>query len=143
MTAPTSSLPRALGLLSTTLLVVGGIIGGGIFFTPSVVAQQLPDANWIVAVWTLGGIVALAGALTYAELGAMLPESGGPYVYIREAFGPLPRIHARDKTISIEYRQHIIAPAAQLFWFVNFPNVIKIKYVTQGLAIPQHTIKRA
>ena len=83
-------LRRELGLFSTTLLVVGGIIGSGIFFTPSQVARALPQGEWILAVWVAGGVVALAGALTYAELGAMMPDAGGGYVYIREAFGGLP-----------------------------------------------------
>lgn len=86
-TKPT--LRRELGLASAALLVVGGIIGSGIFFTPAEVARALPTPGWILAVWVVGGAVALAGALTFAELGAMLPEAGGPYVYIREAFGPL------------------------------------------------------
>lgn len=72
------------------MLVVGGIIGSGIFFTPSETAQALPTAGWVLAVWAIGGVVAFAGALTYAELGALIPEAGGAYVYIREAFGGLP-----------------------------------------------------
>ncbi|MFN2397585.1 MAG: APC family permease [Gemmatimonadaceae bacterium] len=87
--AGATELRRGLGLLSATMIVLGGIIGGGIFFTPSVVAQALPSGGWILAIWMFGGLVALAGALTYAELGAMLPGSGGAYVYIREAFGHL------------------------------------------------------
>ncbi|MBC7791263.1 MAG: amino acid permease [Anaerolineae bacterium] len=88
MTTP--SLRRELGLFSATVIVVSGIIGSGIFFTPSEVARQLGDARWILAVWAVGGLVALAGALTYAELGAMSPGAGGAYVYIRDAFGRLP-----------------------------------------------------
>jgi basic amino acid/polyamine antiporter, APA family len=72
------------------MLVVGGIIGSGIFFTPAVSARELPSGGWILVIWAVGGVVALAGALTYAELGAMMPQAGGPYVYIREAFGKLP-----------------------------------------------------
>jgi len=83
-------LKRELGLFSAALVVVGGIIGSGIFFTPAATAAALPSASWVLFVWALGGVVALAGALTYAELGAMLPEAGGAYVYIREAFGALP-----------------------------------------------------
>lgn len=86
---PPPQLRREIGVISATLLVVGGIIGSGIFFTPAEVARALPSGGWILAVWTLGGLVALAGALTYAELGAMMPDAGGPYVYIREAFGGL------------------------------------------------------
>jgi APA family basic amino acid/polyamine antiporter len=87
--APAHALRRELGLASASLLVVGGIIGSGIFFTPAEVGRALPTSAWILGVWAAGGLVALAGALTFAELGAMLPEAGGPYVYIREAFGPL------------------------------------------------------
>lgn len=82
-------LRRELGVFSAALMVVGGIIGSGIFFTPAEVAKALPNAAWILAVWVVGGVVALAGALSYAELGAMFPDAGGPYVYIRKAFGPL------------------------------------------------------
>ena len=85
-----SGLRRELGPISATLLVVGGVIGSGIFFTPAETARALPTAAWVLGVWAIGGVVALAGALTYAELGAMLPEAGGAYVYIREAFGKLP-----------------------------------------------------
>ena len=84
-----AALRRDLGLASCTLMVVGGIIGSGIFFTPAEVARALPTGGWILAVWGIGGVVALAGALAYAELGAMMPDAGGAYVYIREAFGPL------------------------------------------------------
>jgi APA family basic amino acid/polyamine antiporter len=69
---------------------VGGIIGSGIFFTPAETARALPSAGLVFLVWAVGGVVALAGALTYAELGAMMPDAGGAYVYIREAFGKLP-----------------------------------------------------
>jgi APA family basic amino acid/polyamine antiporter len=72
------------------LLVVGGIIGSGIFFTPAETARALPTSGLVFLVWTVGGVVALAGALTYAELGAMMPDAGGAYVYIREGFGKLP-----------------------------------------------------
>ncbi|HEU4586716.1 MAG TPA: amino acid permease, partial [Gemmatimonadaceae bacterium] len=84
------ALRRELGVFSAAMLVVGGIIGSGIFFTPSETAQALPTAGWVLAVWAMGGVVAFAGALTYAELGALIPEAGGAYVYIREAFGGLP-----------------------------------------------------
>jgi basic amino acid/polyamine antiporter, APA family len=86
---PAPGLRREIGLPTAVLLVVGGIIGSGIFFTPAEVARALPGSGWILAVWVLGGLVALAGALTYAELGGMMPDAGGPYVYIREAFGSL------------------------------------------------------
>ncbi|MGH7711189.1 MAG: APC family permease, partial [Gemmatimonadaceae bacterium] len=89
MTTAAAGLRRELGLFTAALLVVGGIIGSGIFFTPGEVARALPNGAWILLVWALGGVVAFAGALTYAELGAMLPEAGGPYVYVQHGFGRL------------------------------------------------------
>jgi APA family basic amino acid/polyamine antiporter len=89
-TAGQAQLARELGLLDATMIVVSGIVGGGIFFTPSQVARQLPSSGWILAVWGFGGIIALAGAFTFAELGARKPDAGGHYVYIRDAFGRLP-----------------------------------------------------
>lgn len=79
-----------MGIFSAAMLVVGGIIGSGIFFTPSETARELPTSGWVLVVWAIGGVVAFAGALTYAELGALMPDAGGAYVYIREAFGALP-----------------------------------------------------
>ncbi|HJU73053.1 MAG TPA: amino acid permease, partial [Gemmatimonadaceae bacterium] len=89
MTESRAGLRRELGLFTAALLVVGGIIGSGIFFTPGEVARALPNGTWILVVWGIGGILAFAGALTYAELGAMLPQAGGPYVYLLQGFGAL------------------------------------------------------
>ena len=85
-----SGLKREIGLLDATMIVVSGIIGGGIFFTPATVAQHLPHAAWIIAAWSAGAIIAFAGALTFAELGSRFPHAGGHYIYIRDAFGKLP-----------------------------------------------------
>ncbi|MEX2281577.1 MAG: amino acid permease [Gemmatimonadota bacterium] len=84
-----ATLRREIGLLDATMIVVSGVIGGGIFFTPSTVAGYLPQAGWIIAVWVAGAFIAFAGALTFAELASRYPEAGGHYVYIREAFGGL------------------------------------------------------
>ncbi len=81
---------RRVGLFAGTMLVVGGIIGSGIFLNPAVVAQRAGSAGRIVAVWVGGGAVALAGAFIFGELGARRPSAGGGYVYLREAYGPLP-----------------------------------------------------
>ena len=83
-------LPRRLGLLSAWAVAVGTTIGSGIFRTPAVVAGRVEDPALFIAGWVLGGVLALAGALTYAELAAMYPRTGGMYVYIREGFGRLP-----------------------------------------------------
>jgi len=83
-------LVRGLNAWDATLLMMGSVIGGGIFLTPGDVAKALPVPGWILAVWVAGGILTLAGSLVYAELGAMLPETGGTYLYLREAYGALP-----------------------------------------------------
>jgi APA family basic amino acid/polyamine antiporter len=85
-TAP-RELPRKLGLVTGMAVVVGVIIGSGIFRVPSPIAATAGDLTGIALVWVLGGIVALFGALSIAELAAMYPAAGGPYVYLREAYG--------------------------------------------------------
>jgi basic amino acid/polyamine antiporter, APA family len=72
------------------MVVIGGIIGGGIFLNPSIVAQRVGTAPLVLTTWVIGGAIALIGALVFAELGARRPDAGGGYVYLREAFGPLP-----------------------------------------------------
>jgi APA family basic amino acid/polyamine antiporter len=86
---PEEGLVRAIGLGSAVLFVVGSVIGSGIFLTTGLMAQALPSPALLLLAWLAGGVVALTGGLTYAELGAMFPRSGGIYVYLREAFGPL------------------------------------------------------
>ena len=82
-------LPRRLGMLDATAIVVGIVIGSGIFVLPNVIARNVPSYVGIVAAWVIGGVLSFCGALAYAELGAMLPATGGQYVYLREAYGPL------------------------------------------------------
>jgi APA family basic amino acid/polyamine antiporter len=83
-------LDRQLDLFDSTMMVVGIVIGSGIFMTTGLMADALPSASLILIVWLLGGLQMLAGALTYAELGAAMPKAGGQYVYLREAYGSLP-----------------------------------------------------
>jgi APA family basic amino acid/polyamine antiporter len=89
ISADQQQLVRGLGLADCVLLVVGSMIGSGIFLTTGEVAKHLPTPSLILGAWLVGGIMALTGALTYAELGAALPRAGGHYVYLREAYGPL------------------------------------------------------
>jgi len=81
---------RRLGLFDASMVVVGGIIGAGIFLNPAIVAERLAAPGWILGAWVVGGVVAVIGALVFAELGARRPAAGGGYVYLREAIGPLP-----------------------------------------------------
>jgi APA family basic amino acid/polyamine antiporter len=81
-------LARRLGLFDATMIVMGGIVGSGIFVTPYVVARQVHTPALIVGAWLAGGLIALAGAFVYAELAARRPHVGGQYAYLRDAFHP-------------------------------------------------------
>jgi basic amino acid/polyamine antiporter, APA family len=83
-----AELVRGLGTLDAVLLSVGGMIGTGIFLTAADLARALPSVGWIYAVWLAGGLLTLAGALSYAEMGAMYPRAGGLYHFLKEAYGP-------------------------------------------------------
>jgi basic amino acid/polyamine antiporter, APA family len=83
-------LPRELNVWHGTAIVIGTIIGSGIFLVPAEMMQAAGSAKLVYLAWIVGGLLSLFGAMTYAELGAMKPEAGGEYVYIRDAYGPLP-----------------------------------------------------
>lgn len=85
--ALTGSLTRSLGLASAVALIVGEVVGVGIFLTPADMAKSLGSPFWILVVWTLMGLMAATGALCYGELAARHPEAGGGYAYLREAYG--------------------------------------------------------
>ena len=92
MTSPENlsrhELPRKLGWLDATMIVVGIVIGSGIFLLPNLIAQSLHSSGAILSAWVISGVLSYFGALAYAELGAMMPATGGQYVYLREAYGP-------------------------------------------------------
>jgi amino acid transporter len=83
-------LPRHLGLWSAIAVLVGSTIGSGIFRVPASVAGRLQEPGPVMVAWVVGGVIALFGALTLAELAAALPRSGGVFAYLLEGFGPLP-----------------------------------------------------
>lgn len=83
------ALKRELGLFDATMVVVGGIIGTGIFVNPYIVARALDSTPLVLGAWFAGGVVAIIGALAYAELGQQQPQAGGPYVYLRDAWHPM------------------------------------------------------
>src|SRR2546429_7373650 len=87
---PRITYARRVGIFSATMAVMGGIIGSGVFLGPEVVAARVGSAGLTLVAWVVGGVIALAGALCFGELGARRPRAGGGYVYLREAFGPLP-----------------------------------------------------
>jgi APA family basic amino acid/polyamine antiporter len=84
-----TGLVRRLGLFDSTMVMAGIVIGSGIFLTTGIMAKTLPSSGWILLAWVAGGLLTLAGALAYAELGAALPQAGGQYVYLREAYGSM------------------------------------------------------
>lgn len=84
-----AGLVRGIGLFATTAIVVGGVIGTGVFLKARVMICNAETPGMVVAVWMLAGLLSILGALTYAELAAMMPRAGGEYVFIREAYGPL------------------------------------------------------
>jgi APA family basic amino acid/polyamine antiporter len=86
---PAPTLERRLGPLDAAAIVVSNVIGSGIFFVPILVAGMVPAAPAMLVVWLLGGVLAFAGAMTYAELAALRPRAGGEYVYLRDAYGPI------------------------------------------------------
>src|SRR5688500_15144702 len=86
-----SELARVLRLPDLVLIVVGTVIGSGIFLVPGAVLRETGgDVGLALLVWLIGGVLSLLGALTYGELGALKPEAGGLYVYLRDTFGRLP-----------------------------------------------------
>lgn len=91
-TSPAPAAPgylRRLGVWDSSMIVVGGVIGAGIFLNPRIVAERTGSATGVLVAWGIGAVIALIGALCYAELGARRPQAGGAYVYLREAYGPM------------------------------------------------------
>jgi APA family basic amino acid/polyamine antiporter len=80
---------RGLGLLDSTMIVAGSMIGSGIFIVSADIARQVGSAGWLIMVWAVTGLLTVAAALSYGELAAMMPKAGGQYIYLREAYGPL------------------------------------------------------
>jgi APA family basic amino acid/polyamine antiporter len=83
-----AALERRLGPIDAAAIVVSNVIGGGIFFVPVIVASLVPSAPAMLGVWLVGGVLAFAGAMAYAELATLRPRAGGEYVYLRDAYGP-------------------------------------------------------
>src|SRR4249919_3436706 len=88
-TALDTEFARGLGLYDSTMVVVGSMIGSGIFIVSAEMARNVGSAGWLLVAWLLTGALTIVGALSYGELAAMMPRAGGQYVYLREAFSPL------------------------------------------------------
>src|SRR6267378_2113515 len=88
-TALDTEFRRGLGLYDSTMVVVGSMIGSGIFIVSADMARNLGSAGWLLVAWLVAGVLTIVGALAYGELAAMMPRAGGQYIYLREAFSPL------------------------------------------------------
>src|SRR3954470_3863026 len=84
-----TELKRELGTWAAMSIVIGTVIGSGIFLVPKTMILRVGSVEWVFIIWVVGGLLSLAGALSYAELAAAMPEAGGEYVFLREAYGPL------------------------------------------------------
>jgi basic amino acid/polyamine antiporter, APA family len=109
MSASSGELPRKLNLLDAVSLVVGIVIGGGIFVVPNLVARSLPSASLILTAWLFAGVVSFFGALACAELGAAIPATGGQYVFLRESYGPF-------AGFLCGWTMFVVARTAQVAW---------------------------
>src|SRR5687767_5391717 len=130
-------LKRQIGLFSAVMLIAGDMIGTGIFISTGVIAETLPSPGGILLVWLLGGLLALTGALSYAELSASLPYAGGDYIYIREAYGKLLGFLSGWSSFLVTFSGAIAFLAVSLSGFLAFffP-VLGSERVIFSLAIP-------
>jgi APA family basic amino acid/polyamine antiporter len=129
--SPPVSYARRLGLFSGVMMVIGGIIGAGIFRNPAEVARRVVTSELTLSAWIIGGIIALIGAFCYGELGNRSPRAGGPYVYLRDAFGELPAfLYAWTLLL-------VIATGAIAGVAVTFANyTVSLFNLSQGATVP-------
>ena len=118
----------SLGLFTTTMTVVGGVIGSGIFRKPGVMAAQVGSPELLLAVWLLGGVITLFGALTNAEIASMIPETGGQYVYFDRIYGPF-AAYLYGWAVFAVIQTGSIAAVAYVF----------AEYATQFITLPEIT----
>lgn len=136
MTTETSpSYLRRLGVWDGAMIVIGGVIGAGIFRTPGTVAERTSSGLPLLVLWAIGGLLTLAGVLCYAELGARRPQAGGIYIYLREAFGSLPAFLFGWTMALINYPGSVAAVAttfADYFCSATGLQVLWVKPVAVG-----------
>src|ERR1700742_1191174 len=128
-------LRRVLGLFSCTMLVVGNMIGVGIFTTPGRIANLLPSSGWVFLAWGLGALLAMSGALAYAELGAAYPEAGGNYVFLRESYGRLWGFLYGWSAAFITQSGTVAILAVGFTKYVGLTNVVVVQGVSIGLIV--------
>ncbi|MGN6280440.1 amino acid permease, partial [Frateuria sp.] len=135
MSTESNTYLRRLGTWDAAMIVIGGVIGAGIFSTPSTLAQRTSSGWELLALWVVGGLLTLTGVLSYAELGARRPQAGGSYIYLREAFGQLPAFLFGWTMALINYPGSVAAVAtifAQYFCAALGLSLLYIKPVAAG-----------
>lgn len=134
-------LVRRLGLFDATMIVMGGIVGTGIFVVPELVAMRVHTPQLILGVWVLGGLVAICGGLVYAELSARYPEVGGQYAYLREAYHPIVAF-LFGWGLLLVMQTGAIASVAMVFarYFIDQSHVHLTEGLVAGLAISTFTV---
>src|SRR5271157_3561136 len=130
---------RGLNLFDSTMLVVGAMIGSGIFIVPAEMARHVGSAGWLLVAWGVAGVLTIAGALCYGELSAMMPHAGGMYIYLREAFSPLWGFLYGWTLFSVIETGTIAAVAVAFARFLSvvFPPVAEDHYLVPPIHISQ------
>jgi APA family basic amino acid/polyamine antiporter len=140
---------RGLGLYASTMVVVGSMIGSGIFIVPSEMSRQLGSPGWLLVAWVVTGVLTIAGALSYGELAAMMPRAGGQYVYLRQAYAPLPGF-LYGWTLFLVIQTGTIAAVAVAFarytgyllpWFSEDRYLIPPLHFSEGYALSLSTVQ--
>jgi len=131
---------RGLNLFDSTMVVVGAMIGSGIFIVPAEMARHLGSAGWLLVAWGVAGALTIAGALCYGELSAMMPHAGGMYIYLREAYSPLWGFLYGWTLFSVIETGTIAAVAVALARFagVLWPTISEDRYLIAPLPISEH-----
>ncbi len=119
------ALHREIGLASATFLVIGNVIGVGIFVTSGHIAEQIGASGWLIGVWLLGGALALIGAICYSKLGILFPKAGGEYAFLRPSYGPFVAFLSGWASLFIGFTAPIAASALGLAYYLSsyFPGV--------------------
>src|SRR5579863_9432794 len=135
----TIELKRDLGLWSAVAIVVGTVIGSGIFIVPQSMVRLVGTPSLVFVVWVAGGLLSLAGALSYAELAAAMPQAGGEYVYLKEGYGPLwAFIYGWTQTVVAKSGSIAILATGFFQYFANFWPELEHVFLTVPLPIGAH-----
>ncbi len=131
---------RGLGLFDSTMVVVGVMVGSGIFIVSAEMSRQIGSAGWLLVAWLIAGVLTVTGALSYGELAAMMPEAGGMYVYLREAFSPLWGFLYGWTLWTVIQTGTLAAVAIAFARFsgVLFPGISESRYLIAPVALGSH-----